>query len=37
VLLAVFIVVMIWLLPKLVRGVRMLFRTLRGEDGSAST
>jgi hypothetical protein len=36
VLLAIFIVVMIWLLPRLVRGVKTLFRTLRGEDGSAS-
>jgi hypothetical protein len=37
VLLAIFICVMIWLLPKLVRGVKTLFRTLRGEDGSAPT
>jgi hypothetical protein len=30
-LLAIFILVMIWLLPKLVRRVKVLFRTLRGE------
>jgi hypothetical protein len=36
-LLAVFILLMIWLLPKLVRGVRMVLRTLRGENGSAPT
>jgi hypothetical protein len=36
VLLAIFIGVMIWLLPKLVRGVKMLFRTLRGDSGRAS-
>jgi Domain of unknown function (DUF4126) len=36
-LLAIFIVVMIWLLPKLVRGVRLVFRALRGESGRASS
>jgi hypothetical protein len=36
VLLAIFIGVMIWLLPKIVRGVKMLFRTLRGDSGRAS-
>lgn len=34
VLLAIFICVMIWLLPKIVRGVKMLFRTLRGDSAS---
>jgi hypothetical protein len=36
-LLAIFIVVMIWLLPKLVRGVRLVFRALRGQSGRASS
>jgi hypothetical protein len=34
VLLAIFIGVMIWLLPKIVRGVKMLFRTLRGDSAT---
>jgi hypothetical protein len=36
VLLAIFIVVMIWLLPKVLRGVKTVFRALRGEGGNAS-
>ena len=37
VLLAIFIVLMIWLLPKVVRGLKSVFRTLRGERGNASS
>jgi hypothetical protein len=37
VLLAVFVVLMIWLLPKVMRGVKALFRALRREDGRASS
>jgi hypothetical protein len=37
VLLAVFIVIMIWLLPKLARGIKSLFRALRRQSGRASS
>ena len=37
VLLAIFVVLMIWLLPKVVRGLKTVFRALRGESGNASS
>jgi Domain of unknown function (DUF4126) len=37
VLLAIFIVLMIWLLPKVVRGVKTVFRALRREGGNAAS
>ena len=37
VLLAVCIVLMIWLLPKLARGIKGIFRALRRQDGRASS
>jgi hypothetical protein len=36
VLLAVFIVIMIWLLPKLARGIKAVFRALRQSGGASS-